>query len=275
MKRVWFITGVSSGLGNALAEEVIRLGNSVIATFRSQEQADVFNRQHLSKGCGVCADVTDITSVSKALQSSYDKFGKIDVLVNNAGVGFAGAIEEVNAGEWREVMEVNFFGTLNVTRLALPIFRQQKSGHIIQVSSHGGVKAFAGFGVYNASKFAIEGFSEALAAEIAPFGIKLTLVEPGPMRTNFAGSSLRQAKEIIDDYRETAGLFREKMKAIHGKQEVDPVKAAKAIIQIAESESPPLRLPLGKTAITTITSKLQSVQLDLECYKSLTESVMF
>jgi short-subunit dehydrogenase len=157
----------------------------------------------------------------------------------------------------------------------MPLFRQQKSGHIIQISSHGGFKAFAGFGIYNASKFALEGFSEALAQEVAPMGIKVTIVEPGPFRTNFAGHSFREAETIIDDYKETAGIFRQRIKAVDGKQEGDPTKAAKAIISIAGAESPPLRLPLGKVAVLSLTTKLNSVTTDLNNYRALAESSIY
>jgi short-subunit dehydrogenase len=177
--------------------------------------------------------------------------------------------------EVRETVEVNFFGTLHLTQALLPIFRRQGSGHIIQVSSHGGIKAFPGFGIYNASKFALEGFSEALAAEVLPLGIKVTLIEPGPFRTNFAGESFREAVKTIEAYSATAGAFRERMKQVHGKQEGDPVKAALAIINAANLENPPLRLPLGKTALATISSKLESLRHDLEASRQIAEGVVF
>jgi short-subunit dehydrogenase len=199
----------------------------------------------------------------------------VDVLVNNAGFGFAGAIEETSIEETREIFEANFFGTLQLTQTFLPLFRQQKSGHIIQISSHGGFKAFPGFGIYNASKFALEGFSEALAIEVAPLGIKLTIVEPGPFRTNFAGSGFKQAAEIIEDYNSTAGAFRERMKQVDGKQEGDPTKAAQAIIDIAKLDTPPLRLPLGRMAIVSLMSKLDSVQKDINNFKDIAENAVF
>lgn len=273
--RIWFITGISSGLGKALATTVIEQGDFVIGTFRNEMQAAIFNKAHQHKALGLVMDVTNAAEIEKTFQTIKKKVGKIDVLVNNAGFGFAGAIEETSNKEAREIFEANFFGTLQITQLALPILRQQKSGHIIQISSHGGFKAFQGFGIYNASKFAVEGFSEALAIEIAPLGIKLTIVEPGPFRTKFAGDNFRQAEKIIDDYNQTAGIFRQKIKAVDGKQEGDPVKAAIAIFNITKLEKPPLRLPLGKIAIVSLTDKLDSVSKDLKEFKAVAEKAVY
>jgi short-subunit dehydrogenase len=273
--KIWFITGISSGLGKALAQTVIEQGDFVIGTFRSQIQADIFNNEHKEEAFGLTLDITKPNEIEKAFKIIKKKFRKIDVLVNNAGFGFAGAIEETSNEEIREIFEANFFGTLRVTQMALPIFRQQKSGHIIQISSHGGFKAFQGFGIYNASKFAVEGFSEALAVEVAPLGIKVTLVEPGPFRTSFAGNSFREAETVIEDYNGTAGAFRQRMKAVDGKQEGDPTKAAKAIIEIANLENPPLRLPLGKIAVISLTAKLDSVAKDLNDFKTVAENSVY
>jgi len=274
-KRIWFITGISSGLGLALIRAVVQSGDFAIGTFRKQEQVDDFNKSHDGKAFALKMDVTDSDEVRKSIDAIKSKFAKIDVLVNNAGVGFAGAIEEASIHEVRKVFEANFFGALQITQIVLPIMRKQKSGHIIQISSHGGFKAMAGFGVYNASKFALEGMSEALAGEVIPLGIKLTIVEPGPFRTNFAGAGFGLAVEQIEDYQSTVGVFRERIKAVDGKQEGDPHKAAQAIIQIVNSENPPLRLPLGKIALATITSKLESITKDLNDHRLLAESVVF
>jgi short-subunit dehydrogenase len=273
--KIWFITGISSGLGKALAQTVIENGDFVIGTFRNQTQTDTFNNQYKDEAFALTLDITKETEIEKAVTLVKDRFGKIDVLVNNAGFGFAGAIEETSTDETREIFEANFFGTLKLTQSFLPMLRQQKSGHIIQISSHGGFKAFPGFGIYNASKFALEGFSEALAIEVVPLGIKLSIVEPGPFRTNFAGSSLKQADKIIEDYNSTAGAFRERMKQVDGKQEGDPIKASKAIFAITKLDTPPLRLPLGKIAIVSLTTKLESVQKDINTYKDIAESVVY
>jgi NAD(P)-dependent dehydrogenase (short-subunit alcohol dehydrogenase family) len=274
-KKIWFITGISSGLGQALAEAVINEGHFVIGTFRQQLQADIFNNKYKEDALGIVLDITDGEKIEQTFDFVAKKFKKIDFLVNNAGFGFAGAIEETTEKEIREVFEANFFGTWQVTKSALPILRTQKSGHIIQISSHGGVKAFAGFGIYNASKFALEGMSEALAAEVAPLGIKLTIVEPGPFRTNFAGDAFRQAANVIADYQQTAGVFRERMSMVNGKQEGSPEKAADAIIKIAALENPPLRLPLGKIALVTIGSKIDSIKKDLDDWATLSATAVY
>ena len=274
-QRIWFITGISSGLGKALAHAVIEGGDFVIGTFRSQIQADAFNNQYKDEAFALTLDITKSNEILKVFKVISDRFGKLDVLVNNAGFGFAGAVEEATITEVREVFETNFFGTLQLTQTFLPLLRQQKKGHIIQVSSHGGFKAVPGFGIYNASKFALEGFSEALAGELAPLGIKLTIVEPGPFRTKFAGNSFRQAKTVIGDYEITAGAFRQRMMQADGNQEGDPAKAAQAILDITNLDSPPLRLPLRRIAINSLTLKLNSVQNDIDSFKTVAESAVF
>lgn len=274
-KKIWLITGISSGLGKALAQTVMEQGDLVIGTFRNQAQTGVFNDLHKDKAFALTLEISSAQQIESAFQLVKEKFGRVDVLVNNAGFGLAGAIEETSTNEVREVFEANFFGTLKLTQTFLPLFRQQKSGHIIQISSHGGFKAFAGFGIYNASKFALEGFSEALAQEIAPLGIRLTIVQPGPFRTGFAGSAFQFAEQTIKDYSGTAGVFREKIKGVDGKQEGDPDKAAKAIFDIAGLETPPLRLPLGKIALLSLSAKLESVKADLDNYRHIAEKVVF
>ena len=274
-RRIWFITGISSGLGKALAEAVIESGDFLIGTFRSQNQSEAFNNAHKEAALALTVDITNPKDIKNALETIQNQFGRIDILVNNAGFGFAGAVEEASENEVKQVFEANFFGTLNVTKAFLPLMRQQRSGHIIQISSHGGIKAFAGFGIYNAAKFAVEGFSEALAQELVPLGIKLTIVQPGPFRTGFANSAFQEAALKIADYNATAGAFRERMHAVDGKQEGDPVKAAKAIIEMTKGENPPLRMPLGKVPIATIQMKLDSVQKDLNNGRAVAESVVF
>ncbi|WP_044211702.1 oxidoreductase [Flammeovirga sp. OC4] len=274
-KRVWLITGISSGLGKALATEVMQEGDFVIGTFRQQSQTDQFNIEYKDKGFGITLDITNTSKVTEAVDFVLSQFGKVDVLVNNAGVGFVGAIEETSLEETREVVEANFFGALHLTQLVLPSMRKVQKGHIVQISSHGGIKAFAGFGIYNASKFALEGFSEALAQEVLPFGIKVSIVEPGPFRTNFAGKGLKIAKKTIEDYDTTSGAFKAKLKGVDGKQEGDPIKASKAIIDLVNSEQPSLRLPLGKTALMTINMKLESVKSDLEKHREVASEAIF
>ena len=271
----WFITGISSGLGKALAESVIENGDFVIGTYRNQSQVDEFNTKYTGKAHSILLDITNEQNIEKSVSKIISEFGKIDVLVNNAGIGFAGAVEETSMKEVKDVFDANFFGTLKITQTVLPFMRKAKSGNIVQISSHGGIKSFAGFGIYNASKFAVEGFSEALAQEVAPLGIKVSIVEPGPFRTKFAGNGLGLAKNEIDDYSETAGIFRTKLKSVDGKQEGDPIKASKAIIDLVYSENPTLRLPLGKVALMTIGMKLESVKSDLETNRKVAENAVY
>ena len=273
--KYWIITGISSGLGKALAETVMKRKDFVIGTFRKEEQVAAFNKQFKNKGKAFLLELSDENSIKQFVQEVKEAFSTVDVLVNNAGMGFIGAIEESSMQEIREVFNVNFFGTLLLTKEILPLFRKQKNGHLIQISSHGGIKAFAGFGIYNASKFALEGFSEALAQEIAPLGIHLSIVEPGPFRTNFAGIKLGEAQHQIADYAATAGIFRKKLKEVHGMQEGDPLKAANAIIQLSSMAEPLLRMPLGKVALVTIPMKLESVRQDLEKSRWIAEKAIF
>ena len=271
----WFITGISSGLGKAITALAIEKGDFVIGTFRNQSQVDNFNLKYVGKAHSILLDISDEAQIETAVSKIISEFDHIDVLVNNAGYGFIGAIEETSTEETKAVFDTNFFGTLKLTQTVLPHMRKAKSGNIIQISSHGGIKAFAGFGIYNASKFALEGFSEALAQEVAPLGIKVSIVEPGPFRTKFAGNRLGLSKIEISDYSETAGAFRKKIKSVDGKQEGDPVKAAKAIIDLAYSKNPSLRLPLGKVALMTIGMKLDSVKSDLESNREIAENAVY
>ena len=273
--KIWLITGISSGLGKSLAEAVIETGDFVIGTFRKQSQVNNFNKKYIKNARAILLDVTDEQSIEHSIPKIILEYGRIDILVNNAGVGFIGAVEEASLEEVRSVFEPNFFGALKLTQTILPFMRKEKQGHIVQISSHAGIKAFAGFGIYNASKFALEGFSEALAQEVASLGIKVSIIEPGPFRTKFAASGLGEAKNIITDYSETAGAFRTKLKGVDGKQEGDPIKASKAIIDLVNSENPTLRLPLGKIALTTIGMKLDSVKSDLETNRLIAESSVY
>ena len=274
-KRIWIITGASSGLGKAIAREILNKGHYVVATFRNSDQVEAFNHDAGKNGKGVLADMSDFNSLESLVGDVIGNHGKVDVLVNNAGYGFAGAIEETSMAEARQIFEVNFFGAMKLTQLVLPHMRKQKSGRIIQISSHGGFMAFPGFGMYNASKFALEGMSEALAQEVAPLGIYVSIVEPGPFRTGFAGNGFQMAKSEITDYADSAGLFRTKIKAVDGKQEGDPEKAAAIIFELSQWDEPPLRLPLGKIAIGTLERKLASVKDDLESHRVLSESAVF
>jgi NAD(P)-dependent dehydrogenase (short-subunit alcohol dehydrogenase family) len=276
MAKTWFITGASSGLGEALSQAVLSAGDLVVATFRRPEQAEAFSREAKENGMGLVLDVTHTADISKALQEAKNKFGRIDVLVNNAGYGTIGAIEEFNLDEIREQMETNFFGAVAVTKEALPLMREQGGGHIIQISSQSGFRASAGFGIYNASKFALEGFSEALAQEVQPFGIKVVIVEPGPFRTQFLGSSVKTPQQTLDAYSKTAvAQMYQYMERMNGKQEGDPEKAARAIVDYIHNNREPLRLPLGKTTIQGMRAKLASVEKDITANEAISVSTIF
>ncbi|WNJ18170.1 oxidoreductase [Pontibacter sp. G13] len=273
--KTWVITGASSGLGQSLAFAALNRGDRVAATFRKPEQAEAFEARFPDRAKGIVLDVTHIDQIAKVAKDIEQAFGKIDILVNNAGFGMAGAIEETSLAEARAMFEANFFGALAITQAFLPMLRNQRQGRIFQISSHGGIKAFPGFGMYNASKFALEGMSEALAAEVAPLGIQVTIVQPGPFRTGFAGSGFQLAADRIADYDETAGTFRTKIKGVNGKQEGDPDKAADILVDLAHSDKAPLRLPLGTIPLVTIQSKLDQVQADLDANREIAALAVF
>src|SRR5580692_3997922 len=227
---VWFITGTSNGIGRELVREALRRGDSVIATSRTpQKVAEVF-AGHKDRLLALAMDLGSYDQITAAVQAGISRFGKVDVLVNNAGYGFIGAVEEANDDEISRVHEINVFGLLRVLRAVLPHFRERQSGHIVNLSSIGGLVGLPGFGIYNATKFAVEGISEALAAEVAPLGIKVTVVEPGPFRTEFLAGSLALAKNVIPQYEKTAGATRAGASARNGIQPGDPARAAMAII---------------------------------------------
>jgi NAD(P)-dependent dehydrogenase (short-subunit alcohol dehydrogenase family) len=252
----WLITGASSGFGLELARAALARGDSVVGTLRQREQADSFATLAPGRSHAVVLDVTRAADIVPAVQEAMQKAGRIDVLVNNAGYGLFGAVEEVSDAEGRHVMETNFFGALAVTRALLPQLREQRSGHIFNISSAAGVIGFPGCGLYSASKFALEGMSEALAAELAPFGVRVTIVEPGGFRTKFAGGSMRQAEQVLQAYADTpAAKARNSISRYDGRQPGDPAKAARAIITALEAPQAPLRLVLGADAVQMVRGK--------------------
>jgi len=275
MAKVWLITGASSGFGEALASAVIAAGDQVAATFRNAKQAQTFTEQHGQQGLGLVMDVTEEGSMDSGIQQVLRVFGRVDVLVNNAGYGTIGAAEEFSMTEIREQMETNFFGAVALTKKVLPGMRENKSGCIVQLSSAAGFKATGGFGIYNASKFALEGFSEALAQEVSPFGIQVVIVQPGPFRTKFAAGSIRLAAQRMDEYKQTpVAQMYHYISRIDGRQEGDPAKAARAIIDYVGSTSHPLRLPLGKHALDAIRAKLAQVEKDLASNETIALSTL-
>jgi NAD(P)-dependent dehydrogenase (short-subunit alcohol dehydrogenase family) len=272
--RVWFITGTSTGFGRSLAEAVLEHGDRLIATARDTSTIDDLARAHPERARVLELDVTDRQRVHSVVEEATSEFGRLDVVVNNAGYGLRGALEELPEEEMRAQFETNVFGVLNVTRAALPHLRRQRSGHIVQMSSVGGVVSTVGGGIYAGTKFAVEGVSEALAKEVAHLGIKVTLVEPGPFRTDFAGRSMRRA-EPMDDYAESVGHAHERFLTMDGSQPNDPARGARAIIQAVEAEDPPLRLPLGPEAFQMIRAKLDEQRRELDVWKPLGAATAF
>ncbi|WEK02243.1 MAG: oxidoreductase [Candidatus Sphingomonas phytovorans] len=246
--RTWLVTGSSRGLGRALCEAILDAGDQLVATARSVAPLrDLLERA--PDRCAVFAlDVNNIAAVRAAMTFATGRFGRLDVVVNNAGYGNIAPIEDLAEDDFRAQIETNFFGTVNVTRAAVPLFRAQRSGHFVQISSIGGRAGAPGLGAYQAAKWAVEGFSEVLAAEVKPLGVKVTIVEPGGFRTDWAGASMT-VPDIRADYDETVGGLARYLRATTGKEQGDPVKAAAAILTIVEAEDPPLRLLLGSSAV--------------------------
>ncbi|HMH31441.1 MAG TPA: oxidoreductase [Puia sp.] len=249
--KVWLITGSSRGLGRALAEAVLAEGDQLVATARNPEQLNGLVKGYGDKACTIALDVTNEAAAATAVKTAVDAFGRLDVLVNNAGYGNINSIEETSVADFRAEIETNLFGTIIVTKAALPYMRKQGSGHIIQYSSVGGRIGPTGRGPYASAKWGVEGFSEVLAKEVAPLGIKVTIVEPGGFRTDFAGSST-SISDGLPAYAATVGATARFQKDYNGKQPGDPVKAASVIIQIAKLDYPPLRLLLGSDAANAV-----------------------
>jgi NAD(P)-dependent dehydrogenase (short-subunit alcohol dehydrogenase family) len=268
-KKVWFITGSSTGFGRELASELLEQGFRVVATARKPEVLKDLTEKYPETARAVKLDVTNPEEVRAAIAATIDQFGRLDVLVNNAGYGSMGALEEFEDDQIRRQFETNFFGAVDIIRAALPTLRAQKSGHIINFSSVGGFVSFPSAGLYCASKFALEAVTESLAGELAAHGIKATIVEPGAFRTKFNGGALDIAKNEQPELYPTTQQFAGWLKDNDGKQPGDPQKAARAIIQMVESENPPLRLPLGEDAITTIEAKLESVRQDIAPWREV------
>ncbi|WP_067566291.1 SDR family NAD(P)-dependent oxidoreductase [Nocardia acidivorans] len=258
--RRWLITGANSGFGAAFTEAVLAAGDEVIAAVRRPESMAEVVAAHPDRVQVVPLDVRDAAAAERVVKEA----GRIDVLVNNAGYGIVGAIEETTEQDLREAMEVMFHGPLRLTRLVLPQLRERRSGAIVQVSSMGGFLSFAGVGIYSAAKGALELASEALAAEVAPLGIQVLIVEPGAFRTGFAKPAALAISGEIADYAETVGAIREGLPSSDQQQEGDPAKAAAAVIATVGQANPPLRLALGPDAVQAIRGKIAAVAADLD-----------
>ena len=273
--RVWLITGASRGIGAEIAKAVLASGDNLVATARSLKGlAHLGARDNLLT---VVLDVTNEAQVKNAVESALARFGHVDILVNNAGICLLGAVEESSAEEVERLFRTNVFGLLNVTRTLLPSMRQRRAGHIINIASVAGYSAYAGFGVYSSTKFAVEGLTEALRVELAPLGIHVTVVEPGFFRTDILDSdkSLITTTARIEDYDATAGATRDVVPGLSHHQPGDPVKLARALIELANAADPPLRLPLGPDTLLRMSEKNALVQMETETWRDLAESTNY
>ncbi|ANN70936.1 oxidoreductase [Bordetella bronchialis] len=274
-KRVWFITGAARGLGALIADAALADGNAVVVAGR--------NLAALAQRFGdapnvlpVQLDVTDETQARAAASAAIARFGRIDVLINNAGFGLLGAVEEADDADVRRMYDTNVFGLLNVTRAVLPHMRERKAGHILNISSIGGYRGAAGFGVYCSTKFAVEGLTEALHDELAPLGIHATVVEPGYFRTDFLdASSLVKSPTVIGDYAATAGKVRERAAQINHEQPGDPRRLATAMVRLVDADRPPLRMPFGTDTLAAIEAKNAYVAEETAAWRELAASTDF
>lgn len=270
MDKVWFITGCSTGFGRELAKWVLKLGYKAVVSSRNTEDISDIVAEYPDTSLSLQLDVTLQEDISTAVQEALHRFGRIDVLVNNAGIGYFGAIEESEEEEVRRMFEINFWGLAHVTKAVLPHMRKQRNGHIINISSIGGLVAFPALGFYNATKFAVTAYSEALAKETAPLGIKVTNVAPSGFRTDWAGRSAKDSAVVIEDYSTTAGANKKTVRGYSGSQKGDPVRAAAAIVKVVESEDPPLVLLLGSAALKNAKRKLEALQNDFNNWQEVT-----
>ncbi|MFB7907273.1 oxidoreductase [Kitasatospora sp. NPDC056076] len=266
---VWLITGSSRGLGLHIAREALASGHRVVATARDTEVVRAALGDAGGEVLYLPLDVTDEQQAQEVARAAYERFGRIDVLVNNAGRGLLGAVEEASDAEARAVYDINVFGLLAVTRAVLPYMRRERSGRILNISSVGGFTAGSGWGIYNSTKFAVEGLSEALRADLAPLGIHVTIIEPGVFRTDFLDASSLHSTTPIDDYAQTVGKTRDWAVDNNHQQPGDPVKAARAIVTVAASDAPPVRLPLGADCVARVESKLETVAKELDTWREL------
>lgn len=270
--RVWFVTGCSTGLGRALAERILASGDRLIATARQVESINDLKSDH----CHVAAlDVTDADAINRVVAEAVTLWGKIDVLVNNAGCGLLGSLEEVSRVQVEQNFAVNFHGPIRLIQTLLPTFRSQRKGHIINISAAAAVANYPGFSIYGAAKAALEMASESLRQELAPLGIKVTIVEPGPFRTDFGARSMQRVESTMADYAGTVGKFSELLGKIHGRQPGDPAKAAAVMVQMVHDGKGPLRLPLGKYLINKIKMKSATTLRELTEWEEVGSATEF
>jgi NAD(P)-dependent dehydrogenase (short-subunit alcohol dehydrogenase family) len=273
-ERIWLITGASSGFGRALADAVVAAGDRVIGAARRPDALGELATKHPDSVESVQLDVTDPDAIAALIAQIEDTYGRIDVLVNNAGHGQVGAVEETTDRELRDLFELHLFGPTALIKAVLPGMRAQGRGAIVQMSSMGGQIGVAGFSAYSATKFALEGLSESLAAEVAPFGIRVLVVEPGAFRTSFSGGGLLES-EPMDAYTETVGATRDMIRGMDGQQPGDPAKAAEAILAALAAEEAPLRLPLGPDAVDGIVEHGEGVLDEVRAWEGTARNTAF
>ncbi|BCL32172.1 oxidoreductase [Streptomyces aurantiacus] len=273
---VWFITGASRGFGKELTEAALAQGDQVVAAARDPYAVEKALPEAGDRLLAVALDVTDPEQAATAVHAAVERFGRIDVLVNNAGYGLFGSVEETSDTQVRALFDTNVFGMLNVTRAALPTLRRQRAGHVVNISSSAGFVAGPGRGLYGASKFAVEAITEALRGELAPLGVHATVVEPGSFRTGFLSPvSKQQAPVRIPDYDETVGALHTAIDGNDGRQPGNPAKAAAVILELAAADRPPLRLQLGSDCVGLVEGKLASVAEELDLWRALAVSTDF
>ncbi|MGV2292396.1 oxidoreductase [Trinickia sp. YCB016] len=273
--KVFLITGANSGFGRALAEAALADGHRVVGTVRNADALEAFNRLDPERALGKLLDVTDTDAVHRVVAEIEADFGPIDVLVNNAGYGHEGLLEESTLDQLRKQFDVNVFGAVAMIHAVLPHMRKRRAGHILNVTSMGGIITFPGLGIYHGSKFALEGISEALAKEVKSLGIAVTAVEPGAFRTDWAGRSLVRAERTIADYDEVFNPIRERRRKLDGNQPGDPAKAARAMLKLVASENPPMHLLLGRDAVTLVREKLSALKAEIDAWEAVSVSTDF
>ena len=275
MKKVWLITGCSTGFGRALAIEVLAQGYSVAVASRNINDVEDIVSKYPETALAVSLDVTSGAEITAAVEKTIAHFAQIDVLVNNAGIGYFGAIEESEEAEVRRMFEINVFGLAKMIQEVLPHMRKRRIGHILNIASIGGLRSFPGVGFYNATKYAVDGLSESLSKELAPLGIKVTIIAPSGFRTDWAGRSAKDSNIRIADYATTAEKNKGDIRAYSGNQPGDPVRAAKAMIAVTESATPPLRLLLGAAALKGARLKLEELKHDFDTWAEITVGADF